>query len=82
MASEYDFVVVGGGTAGLVVAARLSEDPNKKVLVLEAGSDLTEDPRVKTPIFYSALLGSEADWSFRSEPQVCLSICYVERTLY
>ncbi|POS72820.1 choline dehydrogenase [Diaporthe helianthi] len=72
MASEYDFVVVGGGTAGLVVAARLSEDPNSKVLVLEAGSDHTEDPRVKIPIFYSALLGSEADWSFRSEPQKSL----------
>jgi choline dehydrogenase-like flavoprotein len=82
MASEYDFMIVGGGTAGLVVAARLSEDPNNKVLVLEAGSDHTEDPRVKTPVFYSALLGSEADWSFRSEPQVSLSLFDVEQVLY
>ncbi|ROW06271.1 hypothetical protein VPNG_08078 [Cytospora leucostoma] len=67
--TAYDFVIVGGGTAGLVVAARLSEDPGQRVLVLEAGSDHTEDPRVKTPVFYSALLGTEADWSFRSEPQ-------------
>ncbi|KUI52942.1 L-sorbose 1-dehydrogenase [Cytospora mali] len=67
--STYDFVIVGGGTAGLVVATRLSEDPSKRVLVLEAGSDHTEDPRAKTPIFYSALLGTEADWCFRTVPQ-------------
>lgn len=73
MSSEYDFVIVGGGTAGLVVATRLSESPDNRVLVLEAGSDHTEDPRVKTPIFYSALLGTEADWGFRSEPQVSMS---------
>lgn len=78
MTSSYDFVVVGGGTAGLVVATRLSESPKNRVLVLEAGSDHTEDPRVKTPIFYSALLGSEADWGFHSEPQVCISLYTVE----
>lgn len=66
----YDFVVVGGGTAGLVVAARLSEDKSTSVLVLEAGGDLANDPRAKIPIFYAALLGSENDWTFRSEPQV------------
>lgn len=70
MTSSYDFIIVGGGTAGLVVAARLSEDASKSVLVLEAGSDLTEDPRAKIPLFYAALLGSDADWAFRSEPQV------------
>ncbi|QMW48092.1 hypothetical protein G4B11_011610 [Aspergillus flavus] len=69
MDTAYDFVVVGGGTAGLVIASRLSEDPSISVLVLEAGADLTADPRVNIPIFYAALLGSDADWKFQSSPQ-------------
>lgn len=74
MATVYDFVIIGGGTAGLVVASRLSEDPNTSVLVLEAGADLTADPRVNIPIFYAALLGSDADWKFKSSPQV-MTVC-------
>lgn len=69
----YDFVVVGGGTAGLVVASRLSEDPSQRILVIEAGSNNTDDPRVKTPALYSALMGSEADWNFHTQPQVSVS---------
>jgi len=70
MATSYDYVIIGGGTAGLVVASRLSEDPSTSVLVLEAGADLTADPRVNIPIFYAALIGSDADWKFHSSPQV------------
>ncbi|KAF3003981.1 hypothetical protein E8E14_007010 [Neopestalotiopsis sp. 37M] len=66
---SYDFIVVGGGVAGLVVASRLSEDSSKSVIVLEAGYDHQDDPRVKTPGFYPVLLGSELDWGFQSVAQ-------------
>lgn len=42
--SSYDYVVIGGGTAGLVVAARLSENPDVSVAVLEAGANRLDDP--------------------------------------
>lgn len=73
MSSSYDFVIIGGGTAGLVVATRLSEIPHFKVLVLEAGTDHSEDLRVKAPALYTTLLGTEADWGFQTEPQVTRS---------
>ncbi|RYP76379.1 hypothetical protein DL771_001818 [Monosporascus sp. 5C6A] len=65
----YDFVVAGGGIAGLVLATRLSEDPSQHILVLEAGADHSEDPRVKTPAFYSALMKTEVDWDFQTADQ-------------
>ncbi|KAI1099456.1 putative GMC oxidoreductase [Jackrogersella minutella] len=69
---SFDFVIVGGGTAGLVLANRLSEHPNQRVLVLEAGSDLTGDLRIITPAFFQILLGSKADWGFQTHPQINL----------
>ncbi|KAI1775369.1 putative GMC oxidoreductase [Hypoxylon cercidicola] len=68
----FDFIIVGGGTAGLVLAARLSEDPSVQVLVIEAGEDLTEDPRVKTPALATTLGGTSADWYFQTTPQQSL----------
>lgn len=68
--TQAHYIVVGGGTSGLVVANRLTENPDVHVLVLEAGVNRNDDPRVQVPAFWTTLLGSEADWQFRSVPQV------------
>ncbi|KAI0906300.1 hypothetical protein F4823DRAFT_607597 [Ustulina deusta] len=64
-----DYIIIGGGTSGLVVANRLSEDPSIEVLVLEAGGDLSLDPRVNIPALWTSLMGSDADWQYKSLPQ-------------
>ena len=66
----YDYVIIGGGTAGLALAARLSEDPAVQVVVLESGEDRTADPRVATPAMWPLLLKSDLDWDFRTTQQV------------
>lgn len=69
---EYDFIIVGGGTSGLVLAARLTEDPSMHVLVLEAGENHLENPKVKIPGLWQSLIGSDLDWGFATTPQVSL----------
>ena len=66
----FDYVIVGGGTAGLVLANRLSEDENVSVAVIEAGGDATSDPRSTTPAFWSTAMFSELDWKLATVPQV------------
>ncbi|KAK7731047.1 hypothetical protein SLS53_008849 [Cytospora paraplurivora] len=70
---SFDYVIVGGGTAGIVLASRLTEDPNIQVLVLEAGEDLTADPRVNVPAMWVQLSGTSADWCFKTSPQQALA---------
>ncbi|GAA1313352.1 GMC family oxidoreductase [Pseudonocardia xinjiangensis] len=64
----YDFVVVGGGTAGCVVAARLSENPDVRVLLIEAGSREPLDA-VAVPPVWPALQGTAVDWAGASVVQ-------------
>ncbi|XP_077965767.1 L-sorbose 1-dehydrogenase-like isoform X2 [Styela clava] len=66
---EYDFIIVGGGTTGNVVASRLSEETSFKVLILEAGSEDGFDPRLNIPIFSPFNTRSQNDWGYESESQ-------------
>jgi choline dehydrogenase len=65
---EYDYVIVGGGTAGSVLANRLSEDPDVSVLVLEAGGSFVPANVDRAPLWYT-LLGSSVDWGYQTVPQ-------------
>ncbi|WP_216205627.1 GMC family oxidoreductase [Amycolatopsis aidingensis] len=67
--SEFDYVVVGGGTAGSVVAARLSENPDVTVCLLEAGPSDVDDPAILELDRWMGLLESGYDWDYLVEPQ-------------
>ncbi|OJD31842.1 glucose oxidase [Diplodia corticola] len=66
---SYDYLVVGGGTAGLVVANRLSQDSSVTVAVIEAGGSVFNDPRVQNTTNYGLSLGTELDWQYTTVPQ-------------
>ncbi|TGO60278.1 hypothetical protein BOTNAR_0148g00160 [Botryotinia narcissicola] len=60
--NHFDFIVVGGGTGGNTVAGRLAENPNVKVLIIEAGPGHNKDiPEIQTPARAFELRGSEYD---------------------
>lgn len=68
MAAKADYVIVGAGSAGCVMAARLSEDPNVRVVLLEAGG-ADNALFVRGPGLYNLLWRTKKDWGFRTEPQ-------------
>ncbi|MGR9085655.1 MAG: GMC family oxidoreductase [Gammaproteobacteria bacterium] len=64
----FDYIIIGAGSAGCVLASRLSEDPACRVLLLEAGGD-DGSPAIKIPALYGSLQDTACDWAFRTSPQ-------------
>lgn len=64
----YDYIIVGAGSAGCVLANRLSQNPNNTVLLLEAGGP-DNGREFQVPLLGWSLQNSDADWAYRTEPQ-------------
>src|SRR5260370_10065448 len=75
--SMYDYVIVGAGSAGCVLANRLTEDPAISVLLLEAGGP-DQKQEIHIPAAFTKLLKSPVDWAYETEAQPHLN----NRTLY
>ncbi|KZT68679.1 GMC oxidoreductase [Daedalea quercina L-15889] len=76
IADSYDYIIVGGGTAGLVLANRLSEDSNTSVLVLEAGDTgeaVQNQIDIPSMTYYDSLVGTSYDWSYTTTAQTNVS---------
>ncbi|RAL12634.1 GMC family oxidoreductase [Aspergillus homomorphus CBS 101889] len=67
--AQYDYIVVGGGTSGLVIANRLSENANVSVLVIEAGDSVLHNPNVTAVDGYGLAFGSDIDWQYQTVNQ-------------
>ena len=75
MSDQYDFIIVGGGSAGSALANRLSADPANRVAVLEAGRpDYRWDAFIHMPAALTFPIGSRFyDWQYESEPEPFLN---------
>lgn len=65
----FDYVIVGGGTGGLVIANRLSEDPHVTVAIIEAGNFERNNPNVTNTTILGIAKNTALDWQYESEPQ-------------
>jgi choline dehydrogenase len=69
IAASYDYIVVGAGSAGCTVAARLSEDAACRVLLIEAGGGDVGRPALQSPVLWPSTFGTDVDWAYRTTPQ-------------
>jgi choline dehydrogenase len=67
--TDFDFIIIGAGSAGCVLANRLSADPAARVLLLEAGGPYDADAAITTPGRWASLIGSKYDWGYSTEPE-------------
>lgn len=74
---EYDYIIVGAGSAGSVLANRLSENPLIRVLLLEAGG--SENVVSDIPLAYMTMQQTPMDWAFTTEPQRAACFGHKER---
>ncbi len=65
---EFEYVIAGAGSAGCILASRLTEDPGIRVLLLEAGP-WDRDPLIHLPLGFGKIAGRRHDWFYTSEPQ-------------
>ncbi|MFC0574715.1 GMC family oxidoreductase [Paraburkholderia solisilvae] len=69
MTDSYDHIVIGGGSAGALIAARLSEDSECRVLLIEAGDASVDRPSMVDPALWFTNFGTAADWQYRTVEQ-------------
>src|SRR5262245_5248707 len=67
--ASYDYIIVGAGSAGCAVAARLSEDAACRVLLVEAGGADISRPALQIPVLWPSIFGTDVDWAYRTTPQ-------------
>src|SRR3954464_8941918 len=66
--AEYDYVIVGAGSAGCALANRLSADPGTRVLLLEAGGS-DRNLNIRIPVGFAQQFRTDLDWGYSSEPE-------------
>ena len=71
MKTDFDYIVVGAGSAGCVLAARLTEDTDVTVALVEAG-DRDNAAEIDVPLLFPRLFKTQFDWDFTSEPEPAL----------
>src|SRR4051794_27363546 len=75
--ADYDYVIVGAGSAGCALANRLSEDPGTRVLLLEAGGS-DRNLNIRIPVGFAKQFRTDLDWGYSSEPDANL----IGRSMY